>query len=1112
MSETSKCPKCGAPMPPDAVEGLCPRCLIALNLATQTEIPGEPGTARVPPAPPLPVADVAKLFPQLEILECLGRGGMGAVYKARQPRLDRLVALKVLSPEKQGNQKFAERFEREARALAKLHHPNIVAVYDFGEVGGNFYLLMEFIDGLTLRQLFQARKLSPSEALAIVPKICEALQYAHEQGIVHRDIKPENILMDKEGRIKIADFGIAKILGESANASLTAEQIIGTPHYMSPEQIERPQSVDHRADIYSLGVVFYEMLTGELPLGKFQPPSKKVQVDVRLDEIVLRALEKEPERRYQQASEVKTQVETIAATAESNQSRREEAQIESPGQTLFSRTAIAGAIWALFFGIMFLLMFMPWTGQATTYDGPLWWQRFCVFLFAQGWPMYNPNSPAWGMFTILPLGLTAPFGATILGWIAISQIRRSKVKLYGLKLAAFDGLLFPVLLFDGFIFELLYLGLEGVSKLFLSDHPIVRGGIPDSYQIGPLFGLWISLGILFSMLADFLIIRRVWLAIKITSPAGAGLRLTVPSPPVQKPDHFWRWFAVIVLALISIPFLISIMGLLAAIAIPNFVKARQHAQALRQQALAGEAGQMTSKSFYLGQAWFPDGDSIEITSVERASNEMIVGGHYHLVSRDTASLELHITSSTNSGLPQSSGQAVDIVKGDGDFQLKDTHVIPGLPHVSMYADGHSFAAIYFGTEDEADKESQATWITNGIWASMETWSPTLAPGEKPDLGKILQEAKDLMNQGHYEDALQRHLWYHHHALEYDQGQTGVRLSFALVDWVELGRRYPKAKQALMEIRDGDTQKILRGEGYFSLFMDVHGINQYLGDDDATYELFKTIEKSDPKLAAQGYLVVEDLLVNKGEYETCRKYLGDPQGRFQTICNEYQMDLQNQARFAKIDETSRQRLAMMKKLRGGTNAPAYSPLDISVVLKKSAEGRFVVQVRQLIEILVGTGDKVEADDIQKQALVVLNDPRLASAVSDAKVKVSEHDNVEESSEAIDQQAPVVVETFPVSGAREVEPGDTEMRVRFSKGMADGSWSWSTAWENSTPESLGLPHYLDDHRTCVLKVHLEPGKTYAWWLNSDQFKNFTDADGRPAVPYLFSFQTKSNQNQN
>ena len=148
-------------------------------------------------------------------------------------------------------------------------------------------------------------------------KDLRALQYAHDQGIVHRDIKPENILLDKQGRVKIADFGIAKILGrEGKDSTLTeGKQVIGTPHYMAPEQVEKPQTVDHRADIYSLGVVFYEMLTGELPLGRFAPPSRKAQIDVRLDEVVLHTLEKEPERRYQHASQVRTDVETIAGTA-----------------------------------------------------------------------------------------------------------------------------------------------------------------------------------------------------------------------------------------------------------------------------------------------------------------------------------------------------------------------------------------------------------------------------------------------------------------------------------------------------------------------------------------------------------------------------------------------------------------------------------------------------------------------------------------------------------------------------------------------------------------------------------------------------------------------------
>ncbi len=241
---------------------------------------------------------------------------MGAVYQARQPALDRFVALKVLPAGSAASPGFEERFNREARALARLNHPNIVAVYEFGRVGDLLYFLMEFVDGATLRQLGKTSGLSTREALQIIPQICDALQYAHDEGVVHRDIKPENVLVDRKGRVKIADFGLAKILDlQPESARLTVEgQVMGTPHYMAPEQIERPLAVDHRADIYSLGVVLYEMLTGDLPLGKFPPPSRKVQVDVRFDEVVLRALENDPEQRYQKASEVKSRVETIAGT------------------------------------------------------------------------------------------------------------------------------------------------------------------------------------------------------------------------------------------------------------------------------------------------------------------------------------------------------------------------------------------------------------------------------------------------------------------------------------------------------------------------------------------------------------------------------------------------------------------------------------------------------------------------------------------------------------------------------------------------------------------------------------------------------------------------------
>jgi serine/threonine protein kinase len=314
MSEKAEiCPRCGSAIQAEAPQGLCPKCLLAaVSLPTETGTGAPAGKFAVPP-----VAELAAVFPHLEILELIGQGGMGVVFKARQPKLDRLVALKILPTALAADAAFAERFTREGRVLARLNHPNIVTVHDFGQANGYFYLLMEFVDGANLRQAMKAGRFTPDQALAVVPKVCDALQYAHNEGILHRDIKPENILLDAKGRVKIADFGIAKLVGEPlAEKSLTASGArLGTPHYMAPEQIEKPSDVDHRADIYSLGVVFYEMLTGELPLGRFAKPSEKSTSDPRLDAVVFRTLEKEPGRRTQSASEVKTQVENITSHA-----------------------------------------------------------------------------------------------------------------------------------------------------------------------------------------------------------------------------------------------------------------------------------------------------------------------------------------------------------------------------------------------------------------------------------------------------------------------------------------------------------------------------------------------------------------------------------------------------------------------------------------------------------------------------------------------------------------------------------------------------------------------------------------------------------------------------
>ena len=339
-----RCPACGATIPAAAPGGLCPACLLA-GVANATETPAaDAAPHRIPPPAP---ADVAAAFPQLEILELIGQGGMGVVYKARQKSLNRFVALKLLAPQRVTDPQFAERFAREARALAALSHPHIVTIHDFGTSAPPqppdarsetpdpiphppfFFLLMEFVDGVNLRQAMKAGRFTPEQALAIVPPVCEALQYAHDHGIVHRDIKPENLLLDKSGRIKIADFGIAKML-ESGRAELllgpdisaaaqhsaagdaTHASAAGTPGYMAPEQKSAPQRADSRADIYSLGVVLYELLTGELPADQLQPPSRKVQIDVRLDEIVLRALEKTPELRFATATEFRERIETLS--------------------------------------------------------------------------------------------------------------------------------------------------------------------------------------------------------------------------------------------------------------------------------------------------------------------------------------------------------------------------------------------------------------------------------------------------------------------------------------------------------------------------------------------------------------------------------------------------------------------------------------------------------------------------------------------------------------------------------------------------------------------------------------------------------------------------------
>jgi serine/threonine protein kinase/Tfp pilus assembly protein PilF len=595
--------------------GICPECMLKAGLASQTEGPGAigPQGTKVVQPPPSP-AEIASLFPQLEILECLGRGGMGVVYKARQPRLNRLVALKILARDKEQDGQFAERFTREAQTLARLNHPNIVTVHDFGEAGGHCYLVMEFVDGLNLRQLLLAGKMPPDQALTIVPKICEALQYAHDQGIVHRDIKPENILLDKQGRVKIADFGIAKMLGvEAGHQALTgAKDVMGTPHYMAPEQIEKPQTVDHRADIYSLGVVFYEMLTGELPLGKFQPPSQKVQVDVRLDEVVMRSLEKEPERRYQHVSEVKTRVENIAST-----NAPAAAPAVSTGEILARDYAlnirhclrrgwalVRNDFWPLVGMSAFVLVVMS---AAASFE----------VVLSSG----KSSGIQSGKTSILGLLLSGP----LMGGLYLYFLKKIRREEAGVE-TAFTGFRqpFPHLVIGNFLAGLLT-GLGFLCLILPGIYLLVAWILVIPLIVDQRLEFWPAMQLSRKIISKhwwkflgFLIVLALINLAGIVA-CGVGLFITFPitfaaltyayeditgpvkSPtgasssilPTPKPDHFWRWFfAVVIACLVFIPVAIAILGLLASIAIPNFVKARQHSQQLAAQQWKQEGWQL----------------------------------------------------------------------------------------------------------------------------------------------------------------------------------------------------------------------------------------------------------------------------------------------------------------------------------------------------------------------------------------------------------------------------------------------------------------------------------------------------------------------------------------
>lgn len=325
-----RCPQCSTTLSPDTPMSACPKCLLLgvpdsdldsspdslLTVPTPPPRPASGASSAVPDWQPPTAAELAEMLPQYQVECLLGRGGMGAVYKGRQTQLDRLVAIKILPPDLDGGgHDFTSRFKLEARSMARLKHPSIITVYDFGQTAeGLLYFVMEFVEGMDVQAMIsQEGRLRSADAIAIAAHVCEALHYAHSNGIIHRDIKPANVIVGHDGHVRVADFGLVKVMNAAQTSHLTMSgSVMGTPNYLAPESLTLGMSVDHRVDIYAVGVMLYHMLTGNVPRGMFELPSQKVPgLDPRLDNIIAHAMQEDRDQRYQSAEDLRSDLVSI---------------------------------------------------------------------------------------------------------------------------------------------------------------------------------------------------------------------------------------------------------------------------------------------------------------------------------------------------------------------------------------------------------------------------------------------------------------------------------------------------------------------------------------------------------------------------------------------------------------------------------------------------------------------------------------------------------------------------------------------------------------------------------------------------------------------------------
>jgi len=1278
----AQCPQCGTPLPTDALAGLCPACLLKAGAAADTIT-----DAKQPPFQPPTVAELATKFPQLEILELIGKGGMGAVYRARQKELDRVVALKILPPGIGDDPAFAERFAREAKALAKLNHPGIVTLYEFGKADGLYFFLMEFVDGVNLRQLLHAGRISAREALAIVPQICDALQYAHDQGIVHRDIKPENILLDRRGRVKVADFGLAKIVGAGrdqnvpgqtsstqpptiATENLTdAGRVMGTPQYMAPEQKEHPGEVDHRADIYALGVVFYQMLTGELPGKRIEPPSSKVLVDVRLDEVVLRALEKKPELRYQQASALKTQVETIATTPEAAgsgnklQSDQEEIRNQTKGtKSQLSRTLVITIVFLALIGATIALFALRghFTKKPANLSQSDFFEKFksneIAHVTLNVDPQKSPLMDVTGTYFKTSTNgertkEEVPFVGSnfwlnrdqerILGASHTVSTRNGVLKSMFWSIApllVFLGLLIPAT-----IILIIIILVIAVRKNSTTDDLadlekwltlVDNGQYAQSWEAAaPFFRKRIS--------------REEWMERLRSARQPQG---TVLSRKIRLVRHG--------LFHTTVKFDTAFSGLKAAVEtitcqnqrkgqpqvigyriLPTYAEeSRLKRQALTSLFFAG----LTCTLGIITLAWRHSPATLVWCILATAlvgiaegyrTREHRLGRQALAIGLVNASIWLSIAAFTQ--CQQSLVTATQLASAPQPLQTSSNTPTPVIANpFRKYAINHTYrelvritdtnspegiaARFCIGLVDGDPATSMSRYVID--FAKLPAGAVSLTvPPESKQWFEQLRVPEAMI----YQDELA--------AIFIPQLNTNTFTTFIV------GRRKGPWKVSLT-LDLPDATNLAEAEGHFRERAPelLESFKSFPDEppslvDEAGKELATSMTTMLSAVVNTTTQLVSQIPGAVGQIQNATTNL---QSQLPNIAGQIQnaeANLHSQESNIAATEANLQR--QMNQLQAGsaqssTIAPAanqpkatYSsfdqpadhpndgaaqsgvinfenlpvtdflkfyetlskrtvlcgPLPAANITFRSSATLTRVQILQLLDTtlaengiaMVLTGDQAvkavpaatvtkenlpeitlpwnqlpessspmtrtirlkyfraidavpllaplaKLDNsivcVQSQNLLILRDYsssirqqlKLLETLDQPRADVPATTPVS----LLDAQPPVVVETYPLSGANNVPLGETEIRVRFSKVMANGSWSWSTAWENSTPETLSAPQYLGDQRTCVLKVRLQPNKTYAWWLNSNQFKNFQDPAGHAAVPYLLIFHTRTN----